>query len=263
MAFDVSNFVIDRVIRGAMTSTADGSIMYFINQITNPQLSFTADSVQAVDALGTTIQTYYRAKNATLSAENSMFDLGLLATQQGTQKHIASAEDKIVVPGMENIQVPSDGNTVKLKFKPTEPLTQIYLLKGDSTLGEKFTVNASATATQFAYDEASYTITLPTSVTSGEIFVMYDYETENAVEVVGSATEFPKAGRFVMEVLGNDVCDPTTLIYAYVIFPNAKLDPNTDITLSTESTHPFTLQAQQAYCDRQKVLFKIVIPELD
>ena len=35
MAFDVSNFVIDRVIRGAMTSTADGSIMYFINQITN------------------------------------------------------------------------------------------------------------------------------------------------------------------------------------------------------------------------------------
>ena len=145
MAFDVSNFVIDRVIRGAMTSTADGSIMYFINQITNPQLSFTADSVQAVDALGTTIQTYYRAKNATLSAENSMFDLGLLATQQGTQKHIASAEDKIVVPGMENIQVPSAGNTVKLKFKPTEPLTQIYLLKGDSTLGEKFTVNASAT----------------------------------------------------------------------------------------------------------------------
>lgn len=261
MAFDVSNFVIDRVLRGAMTSTTDGSVMYFINQITNPQLSFTADSVAAVDALGTTIQTYYRAKNATLSAENSMFDLGLLATQQGTEKHIASSDDKIVSPAMDVYTI--SGTTIKLNHKPTEDITMIYLLKGDSTLGQKFTVNASATENQFAYDSASQTITLPTGVTSGDIFVMYEYETEAAVEVVGSATKFPKAGRFVMEVLGNDVCDPTQLIYAYVIFPNAKLDPNTDITLSTESTHPFTLQAQQAYCDREKVLFKIVIPEVE
>lgn len=263
MAFDISNFVIDRVLRGTMTSTTDGSVMYFINQITNPQLSFTADSVQAVDALGTTIQTYYRAKNATLSAENSMFDLGLLATQQGTEKHIASAEDKIVAPAMETIAVPSAGNTVTLAHKPTVSITQIYLLKGDATLGQKFGVAPSATATEFAYDEGSHTITLPTGVTTGEIFVMYEYETESAVEVVGSATKFPKAGKFVMEVLGNDVCDPTKLIYAYIIFPNAKLDPNTDITLSTESTHPFTLQAQQAYCDREKVLFKIVIPDVE
>lgn len=263
MAFDISNFVIDRVLRGTMTSTTDGSVMYFINQITNPQLSFTADSVTAVDALGTTIQTYYRAKNATLSAENSLFDLGLLATQQGTEKHIASAEDKIIAPAMEEIEVPSEGNTVTLAHKPIEDITAIYLLNGDSTLGQKFTVNASATEEQFAYDSETQTITLPTNVTSGEIFVMYEYETDAAVEVVASASEFPRAGKFVMEVLGNDVCDPTQLIYAYIIFPNAKLDPNTDITLSTESTHPFTLQAQQAYCDRKKVLFKIVIPDVE
>ena len=259
MAFDISNFVIDRVLRGTMTSTTDGSVMYFINQITNPQLSFTADSVQAVDALGTTIQTYYRAKNATLSAENSLFDLGLLATQQGTEKHIASAGDKIVTPAMETIEV--TGTTVTLAHEPVEDITAIYLLNGDSTLGQKFTVNTTATEDQFAYASDTHTITLPTNVTSGEIFVMYDYESEAAVEVVASATKFPKAGKFVMEVLGNDVCDPTKLIYAYVIFPNAKLDPNTDITLSTESTHPFSLQAQQAYCDKEKVLFKIVIPD--
>ena len=263
MAFDISNFVIDRVLRGTMTSTTDGSVMYFINQITNPQLSFTADSVNAVDALGTTIQTYYRAKNATLSAENSMFDLGLLATQQGTEKHLASEADKIVAPALETIDVPSDGNTVKLSHVPTEDITQIYALNGDSTLGQKYTVNATPTATQFAYDSDSQTITLPTGLTSGQVFVMYEYETDAAVEVVGSATQFPKAGKFVMEVLGNDVCDPTKLIYAYVIFPNAKLDPNPDITLSTESTHPFTLQAQQAYCDKEKVLFKIVIPDVE
>ena len=261
MAFDVSNFVIDRILRGVMTSTADGSVMYSINQIENPSLKCSADEKKAVDAFGTTIQTYHLAKSAELSAENSIFDLNLFATQQGATKKVASAGSKITTPAMENIDV--TGTTVVLKNKPNAPLTTIYELRGDSTMGKKYTVNATATTDKFAYDEASKTITLPTSVTVGsQIFVMYEYDTENAVEVVASATQFPKAGKFVMEVLGNDVCDPTTLIYAYVIFPNAKLDPNTDITFSTEGKHPFTMKAQQAYCDKQKTLFKIVIPQV-
>jgi len=262
MAFDVSNFIIDRILRGVMTSTADGSVMYSINQIENPSLQCTADEKVAVDALGTTIQTYYLAKNAVLSAENSMFDLGLFATQQGTEKNIATITNKIITPIFENVDV--TGTTVVLKKIPTVPLTTIYELKGDSTMGKKYLVNATATVDKFAYDEASHTITLPTGVTIGsQIFVMYEYEAENAVEVVSGANNFPKAGKFIMEVLGNDVCDPTTLIYAYIVFPNAKLDPNTDITWSTESKHPFSMKAQQAYCDKQKTLFKIIIPQMD
>ena len=34
MAFDVNNFVIDRVLRGIMTSTNDGSYLFSMNQIT-------------------------------------------------------------------------------------------------------------------------------------------------------------------------------------------------------------------------------------
>lgn len=262
MAFDVSNFIIDRILRGIMSSTADGSVMYSINQIENPTLECSADEKTAVDALGTTIQTYHLAKNATLSAENSMFDLGLFATQQGAEKKIASADNKIVTPIFENIDV--EGTSVVLKHTPIEALTSIYELKGDSTMGKKYTVNATATVDKFAFDEESKTITLPTEVKKGsQIFVMYEYETENAVEIEASATEFPKAGKFIMEVLGNDVCDPTTLIYAYIIFPNAKLDPNTSISFSTESKHPFSMKAQQAYCDNKKTLFKIVIPQMD
>ncbi|MEG1205003.1 MAG: hypothetical protein RSD74_01055 [Angelakisella sp.] len=261
MAFDVSNFIIDRVLRGVMTSTADGSVMYSINQIENPSLKCSADEKTAVDALGTTIQSYYKSKNCEFSAENSMFDLGLFATQQGTSKRIATAASKIITPAMETIDV--TGTTCVLKNTPTAPLTAIYELKGDSTMGKKYTSNATATVDKFAYDEASKTITLPTSVTVGsQVFVMYEYATENAVEVVGSATQFPKAGKFVMEVLGNDVCDPTTLIYAYVIFPNAKLDPNSDIQFTTDGKHPFSMKCQQSYCDKQKTLFKIVIPQM-
>ena len=263
MAFDVSNFIIDRILRGVMTSTADGSVMYSINQIENPSLECSADEKTAVDALGTTIQTYHLAKNATLSGENSMFDLGLFATQQGATKKVATALSKITTPVFETIDITS-APTVTLKHVPKEPLTAIYQLKGDSTMGTKYVVNATATVDKFAIDDATGVITLPTGVEEGtQIFVIYEYDTENAVEVVASATEFPKAGKFIMEVLGNDVCDPTTLIYAYIIFPNAKLDPNTSINFSTESKHPFSMKAQQAYCDKQKTLFKIVIPQMD
>lgn len=262
MAFDVSNFIIDRILRGIMTSTADGTVMYSINQIENPTLECSADEKTAVDALGTTIQTYHLAKNATLSAENSMFDLNLFATQQGATKKIASSASKITTPVFKNIDV--TGTSVTLSPKPKAPITAIYELKGDSTMGKKYVVNATATVDKFAYDEASGVITYPTGVTTGsQIFVMYEADVENAVEVTASATEFPKAGKFILEVLGNDVCDPTTLIYAYIIFPNAKLDPNTSISFSTESKHPFSMKAQQAYCDKQKTLFKIVIPQIE
>lgn len=260
--FDVSNFVIDRVLRGVMTSTTDGSVMYSVNQIENPQLKCTANEKTAVDALGTPIQTYYNAKQAELSAQNSLFDLGMFAVQQGSEKHVGTTTDKITTPAMESIEVTD--TTVTLKHKPIEPITAIYLLNGDDTMGKKYEVGATASATQFAYDEDTYTITLPTEVTVGaQVFVMYEYLESEAVEVVNSAVEFPKAGKFVMEVVGNDVCDPTKLIYAYVIFPNAKLDPNTDVTLSTDGKHPFTMKAQQSYCDHKKVLFRIVIPNLD
>lgn len=119
-------------------------------------------------------------------------------------------------------------------------------------------------ANQFSYDSASKKFTFNTSVPDGtQFFVLYETESESAVQVTNSAVNYPKAGKFIMEVLGCDVCDPSTLVYAYVIFPNAKLDSNVDITLTTDGKHPFSMKAQQAYCDNQKVLFNIVIPETE
>lgn len=260
MAFDINNFVIDRVIRGVMTSTADGSVMYSINQIEDPQLSISADEKTAVDAIGTTIASFDTAKNAEFSASNSLFDLNLLATQMGTTKNVASADNKIVVPIFETIDV--EGESVQLKNAPIGGVIDaIYVLKGDSTLGTKYLADASAAADKFAFDAETLTITLPTDVKSGQIFVMYETEMENAVEVVASAVEFPKAGKFVMEVLGTDVCDTTTLIHAYVIFPNAKLSSNVDISFTTDGKHPFSMKANQSYCDSKKRLFQIVIPQ--
>ena len=262
MAFDVNNFVIDHVLRGVMTSTADGSMMWSINQITEPSLSVTTETAEAVDALGSQIASFDRGKNAEFSANNSLFDLGLYAAQNGNNKEIAGDNvETIVSPAFETIDVTSAAS-VTLKHTPNAQIKEIYGLKGDGTLGVKYTVGTQATATAFVHTEGTASITIPTGLAVGsQLFVMYEYESTSAVAVNGDAVNFPKAGKFIMEVLGTDVCDPTTLIHAYIVFPNAKLDANVDVSFTTDGNHPFTIKAQQAYCDKKKRLFSIIIPE--
>ena len=226
MAFDLNNFVIDRIVRGVALSQKDDSVLFSINQIQNASLNCASESTDAVDAMGTPIATFYRAKSAEFSAENALFDMNLMATQLGTTKKVGGTLDedknkiKVLAPAMESFTV-KEGGKYELKHIPKTVPTEIYALNSDSTFGEKCTkatAAAAATATAPAtFSIADKTITVVANTdektfgdpTKGipvgtEMFVMYEYETENAVEVVNSAKNFPVGCKFVMEVLGCD-----------------------------------------------------------
>ncbi len=251
MAFDINNFVIDRVIRGVALSQKDDSVLFSINQMQNVSLNCASESTDAVDALGTPIATFYRAKSAEFSAENAIFDMNLMATQLGTTKKVASTTAKITAPAMESFVYGEGSHT--LKHTPKAAPNEIYMLNGDSTFGKKFIKGEAASASAFAI--TGNNLALPTGLKADdELFIMYDYEAENAVEVVNSATEFPVGCKFIMEVLGCDVCDQTTLVHAYIIFNNFKLSPDFDWSIATDGAHPFSGKAQQAYCDKEKRL---------
>lgn len=260
----VNNFVIDHVLRGIMFSTADGSYMWSINQITDPSLNITSETAEAVDAMGSTIATFNRGKTAEFTANNSLFDLGLFAAQNGVEKTVGSAANKIVTPKFDVITYDGSTSVYALAETPTDDLEKMYLLNGDGTLGTVFSAGVSAGATTFVYDSTEHKVTVPTGLTAGDqLIAIYDYEATSGVAVIGDAVNFPKAGRFVMEILGTDTCDPTTQIHAYLEFPNAKLDANVDLSFTTDGNHPFTIQCQQNYCDPQKTLFKLIIPDED
>ena len=258
MAFDMNNFVIDRVVRGIALSQTDDSVMFSLNQITNPSLSCSSESTDAVDALGTPIATFYRAKNAEFSAENAIFDMNLMATQSGTTKQVASDQEKIVSPAFETIDI--DGSAAyTLNHAPIGEIKYIYALNGDGTLGTVFTKSTSASASNFAISGS--TLTPPTGLNNGDqLFVIYEYEASKAVSVTNSAVNFPKGCKLVLEVLGCDVCDSTKLVFAYLIFPNFKISPDFDWNIQTDGTHPFSGKAMQDYCDKEKKLFTMIIP---
>lgn len=269
MAFDARNFVIDHVIRGVMYHSSTGEILWSINQITNPTLNVASESTDAVDALGNRILSFDRAKTAEFSAENSLFDLGLLAAQSGTTKKLASSGAKIKIPKFLEATIPDSGATITLPKAPigvaAAGIPYIYKMNGDSSLSTRYAYAAAASANAFTF--TGTTLTFPTGLTAGtKLFIPYEYEADGeenngAAAVDATATNFPTAGKFVMEVLGSDPCDVSTKYYAYLIFPSAKLVGQFDLTFTTEGTHPFTIQANQAYCDNVKRLFTLALPE--
>jgi len=265
--FDLTTFVIDRALSGTMLDPNTKEILWRVTQIEDPSINCSADEKTAVDAMGSTIATFMTAKSAEFTASNSLFDMNLAAAQFGSTKNIASDENKILLPMFETFVVKGETNeTVTLKHIPVGPegaeIGQIYELKGDSSLGIKYTAGASPSASKFVLDAATKTLTLPTGLTPGsQIYVFYNYESASAVSVANSATEFPKAGQFILEVLGCNVCDTSTLYTAKIVANNALLTSNVDLMFSTDGKHPFTIKFDQRYCDPQKKLFEILISE--
>lgn len=251
----IKNFIVDRVVRGNMYDHKTGELLWSLNQIQSPSLSMESESVDAVDALGTPIMSFDRSKTCTLSAENAIFDLSLLGEQAGSE----AVEGTRIVPVFESHDVTEDGGKITLAQTPAEDVKYIYVLNNDGSLGTQYVVGTAASDTEFAIDGKE--ITLPTAIKKdSRVFVSYDYEGK-ATYVVNSASNFPKAGKFVMEVLGRDVCDATTEIYAMLVLPNAKLSASTEVSFETEMTQGFELTAQQDYCSKDNELFVLIIPE--
>ena len=256
MAVNLNNFVIDRVLRGVAQSHTDQSVLFAITQIQNPSLTCSSESTDAVDALGTPVATFYRSKTAEFSAENAMFDMNLMAVQVGAEKKVADTNNKILTPAFDKIEIKAGTNTYNLKHTPKTAPGFCYALNGDGTLGTKYTKGSAASETSFAVDGTTFT---PPTKATGELLVIYEYESEAGISVANSAKNFPKGCKFTLEVLGCDVCDQTNLLFAYLIFPNFKLSPDFDWSIQTDGAHPFSGKAMQEYCDREKKLFEIII----
>ena len=253
MAFDINmnNFVIDRILRAVGKSKA-GDVLFAINQVTNPSLSVTSETSEAVDALGSRIAVFNRAKSCEFSAENALFDMGLMAVQAGSKDGVIRGAVK-EVPAFDSIE------NGKLAHTPVPAdAVKIYEVNGDGSFGAEVKKSADGGSDGgFVLEGVNVT-----GLAEGKQYMaVYEYDATEAIAVVNSASEFPNACELILEVLGCDVCDQEKLIYAYLIFPNFKISPDFDWSIATDGTHPFSGMAMQNYCDTKKELYRLVIVE--
>ena len=252
----INGLVIDRVLQATGFSKSTGEPVYRLTQVQNPSLTSSADQVDALDNTGVKIMSFDRNAAATFSAENAIKDLGLLASQLGTSVVEASATNKVVVPAFDIIDVVAGTTEYELAHVPgATPV--VYVLNGDGSLGVKIANGTTAAEGIFAYADQKITIVIGEAIKAGaQLVAMYEYEADGAaakaVSVEARSNVFAKPHRLVVEVLAYDPCEPDVMIFMFLIFNNAKMSRNFDLTLDTESAHSFEIECMVDYCSKDK-----------
>lgn len=264
---NIKNFVVDKVRHAAAFNRLTSEMMYHLTEVQNPSLGSAADSKQCIGADGAPIMTLYTAKNATFSAESALLDFGLMAAQYGTEMQEAAEGSTIVFPGIEEFVLTDKQSEITLEHVPVgetgAEIKYIYVTN-PGAVATRYDLGTAAAATTFVLDAANKKITLPTGLKAGDnVFVYYEYNATSGARILNSANNFPKACKFVLDVLGHDVCNKDVVYAAKILFRNAELSPNVDITLATDGNHPFEIQANQEYCSADKGLFEIFIPDAE
>lgn len=262
MAIVFDDLVIDRVIDGVFRDK-NANVLGGLNQVSNFQITTSADPKDKTDAQGILIKRFYTTKSVEMSAENALFSLSLLGLQTGEGKKVASAKDKIVLPMIKKYAKATE-ISLPTGITPIEGTLSVTGLKStgvpDATLVYK--ADTAAGEGTYVYNSATGKISLPTDATD-YVQVQFEYESENGVKVLQTADKFPTECELTLSVLVCDACDKEVLRHAYVVFPAFQMNPDFDITLDTESNHPFSGIAAVDYCAADKSLFYIAMSEDD
>lgn len=257
MAFNKNELILDKV-RSLVANDFGGKMLFRLTSLEDPSLNCTAEGEEITNAIGALITTLYRAKKAEFSATNSLMSLDLAAAQYGSKKEIAEGEG-FVDYDYEILSV--DGATVKLKRTPiVDSIKYVYVVeKGEVSTAYK--VGSAATDTEAMVGDDG-TITLPTVVTSGKVYVEYQFMNKNAMRIVNKAGDFPSACSIVIYAYFKDKCNENLTYSGKIICPKAKLNPESvELALTSTGKHPFTFTCMQDYCEDDNELFTIIVSE--
>ena len=231
--FNVDELIIDHVLSGTMFDKSTGAPKFCLTLIEEPTLELGGEKVYADDPLGQHIAAFNRSKTATFSGSNSLFSLGLMAEQVGADKKVGTSASKIQVMRREQLQVA--GGKVTLKDTPVTGTISIGKMNASKSLtGEYIKIGTASSAGEASV--SAKVITMPTSGVSDGDFVCVYYKTEmdKAVQITNAADAVTSAGEFWIEVLFSDKCNQALQYYGFIVFPNAVLDNNASINMTTD-----------------------------
>ena len=260
--FNIDNLIINRALSGSMLNKATGEALYSLNQIKDPSLEITGETVYSVDAMGVKVAAFDRSKEASLSGSNAFVNLGLAAAQFGSDKKVATSAAKIVVPVRDTLVVDPSTKTATLKATPATGYTMsVSTMTVDGGINKTLAVADAAAAGKYKIADKVITIDESDMNADGEttLVVLYRKESTEAVQIDNRADCFAKGGEFWLEVLFCDPCDTSTEYHGFLVFPNAKMSNETTIDFNNEATHGFKIEAMQDYCSAEKKLFYLVV----
>lgn len=258
------NLVIDRPLYGVFRNK-NNEVLGSLNQIQNLSISTSSETKDKMDAAGTLVKRFYTSKSVEISAENALFSLSLLGIQTATGKEVADGDNKIELPMIKKFRGDS---TITLDVAAIDGTVSVYGLTADGLVDitKKYAPAAEAGAGTYTIsiqENANKTVIAPPTDATDYIQVVLKYRSATAVRVLQRGDKFPDECEFILNLLVSDACDKETKRLAYIDFPSFQMSPDFDITMDTDSAHPFSGVAAVDYCSPDKSLFYIAISEED
>lgn len=278
---DLSTFVPERPIY-AVGENSDGSLAWMTNQLMDFQISVDAEEDTKTDANGNTIFSISRAKSCDVSFTTPLLTLELVASMNGSEVERGTNDDKIAVPKFETVKLVATAGKVTIDTTTTTiSLAQIvrnsgtvgtpvykvsaaFLTKDGSTRKKLEKGTTTPSSGEFVFTKGSGTADTVTVLNAdydegSSILITYEYDTADAIQIVNSAEEFPVASVVKVLVRGYDICDKTSPIYAYFIFPAAKFQTNYTLGMALDQNIDCNLTCSYDYCSEARELYRMVV----
>lgn len=285
---DLSTFVPERPIY-AVGENSDGSLSWMTNQLMDFQISVDSEEDTKTDAQGNTIFSISRAKSCNVSFTSPLFTIDLVAEMNGTTVDRGTS---IVAPKFETIKLVAETNKVVIGSTYTTIYLDKFVVNSGTAGVPAYRISATlltkdgSAKKKLVYDK---TATQSSDISTGEfmftehtgdtapankdnitilnsdyadvssILITYEYTTTSAIQMVNSAEEFPVASIVKVLVRGYDVCDKTSPIYAYFIFPSAKFQTNYTLGMALDQNIDCNLTCSYDYCSDARELYRMVI----
>ncbi len=262
--FNPNELVLEKIRAVEEYDPATNELTGRYTQIESPSLKTSANGTTVTDAMGAEIVTFYQAQTGTFSFTNSLLSLDLAATQFGSSKEVADADNKLTIPVSETITINAD-HTAVLKYVPVgtagAEVKYAKVINENNTFGKTYKVSATAGDNVFTLDAAAKTLTFPDNVT-GRVFVQYERESENAVKVTKKTDALPEVRSLLIHAIFHDPCN-TNIVYAGIIsVPRAQINPEAvELNLTPDGKHSAEYKLQKPYCDETAKLFDIIVSE--
>lgn len=263
MVFNPNELVLEKIRAVEEYDPATMELEGRYTQIESPSLKTSADGTQVTDAMGAEIVTFYNAQQGTFSFTNSLHSLDLMASQFGSEKEIADANNKIVIPVSEVITLVNGVATLKYTPVGTTGAEVKYakVINENNTFGTTYKVGATEGEGVFVINATNKTLTFPEG-TTGRVFVQYERESENAVRVTKKTDGVPEIKTLIIHAIFHEPCN-TNIVYAGVIYvPRAQINPESvEVNLTSDGKHSAEYRLQKPYCDDNAKLFDIIVSE--
>ena len=223
-----------------------------LNDLTNFAINGSQETVYAEGQDGARLAAFDVSKVASITATNGAIDEGYLALQVGSEVVKVTGGNSILI--REEFEIKEGETSVTLTYKAsgTEGNEVRFIYKGDANgiPADKYTQNASASATEFAYNPESKVVTLPTDAfKAGDVVIVDYYPTfKSYEEIKNEGNKFSLACEVIVDAWFTDLCtDADVPLQLYL--PKGKVSGNIDLSAGDQAAvQNIEIEALQRAC---------------